>query len=204
LAQEGEQLTNLPPMARFSDEVLPHAAFSAWRTRCLAALRAYLPDNHPAVKEFDKAVEHPFRSMTSGGGGILLGLADAAEDGYLFARVTNLIAAEVFGDFLEMAEHLVEANHFHAAAWLVGAVLEDSLRRMADQRGIPYTRRDGIDSLNKALAKAGVYNAVVQKKVDVWRVIRNPAAHGDFDEVRADGVREMLAGVSDFVGRHLQ
>jgi hypothetical protein len=137
------------------------------------------------------------------GVGILRGLSAAATNGELYSRITSLITAEVFSDFLEMAEHLLDAEHYHAAAGLVGAVLEDGLRKIADANGIPYTRRDGIDSLNQALAKTGVYTAIVKRNVDVWKQVRNDSDHGHFDQVTLDDARSMLRGVEGFLAQYL-
>ena len=45
----------------------------------------------------------------------------------------------------------------------------DEGRKIADANGIPYTRKEGIDSLNQALTKAGVYTAIVKKHIEVWK-----------------------------------
>lgn len=204
LAEEGDRIVRQPPMQGFSDSIVPHEMFNEWRTRSLNSMRAYLPDNHPSITEFNELVIHVQRGAVRQGVGILRGLAADAADGYLFMRMTTLITAEVFNDFLEMAEHLLEAEHYHAAAGLIGAVLEDSLRKIADAQGITYTKRDGIDSLNQALAKEGIYTAIVKKNVEVWKQVRNDSDHGHFDQVTLDDVRSMLRGVEDFLAQNLK
>lgn len=203
LATEGEQLIPdqlaIPILIQDDDSWI----FSAWRTRCLAALHAYLPDSHSGVREFEREAAISKPAPASTGVGIMRGLAIAAKEGHLFQRATNLIAAEVFSDFLEMADHLVKANHHHAAASLVGAALEDALRRIATNHKIKCGKRDGLDALNRALAREGVYNAIEQRQIDAWREIRNAADHGRFEDVQPEQVRTMVTGVRDFIGRYL-
>ena len=57
--------------------------------------------------------------------GILRAAREDYANGYLF-DIKQLIAAEVFDDLLEQAEHLLDAGYQEAAAVLAGAVLEDS------------------------------------------------------------------------------
>ncbi|MDP9354962.1 MAG: DUF4145 domain-containing protein [Chloroflexota bacterium] len=180
------------------------ADFHLWRTRSLNALRSLLGDAHPWTQQFERNVDGGYSWTVLEGVGILQGLSQDVEQG-LLTSMQNLVAAEVFSDFLEMAEHLVQANHFHAAASLIGAVLEDSLRRLADlypEAGIKP--KDGIDAMNKALVKAGAYNAVMAKRVDVWREVRNAADHGRFEDVEPNDVKDLLEGVTQFVANYVK
>jgi hypothetical protein len=51
-------------------------------------------------------------------------------------RTATLVSAEVFNDFLDMSAHLLDNGYYQAAGSLVGAVLEDSLRRVAVARSM--------------------------------------------------------------------
>ena len=74
--------------------------------------------------------------------------------------------------------------------YLLGAVLEDSLRKIADANGVDILNSKGmpltLDPLNISLAKKGVYNALVQKQITSWANLRNDAAHGHFDRYDSD------------------
>lgn len=83
---------------------------------------------------------------------------------------TDLVAAEVFDDFLTQADHL-HSQGFHAAAASVGgAVLERDLRARCQTRGIKPKSNDGISSLSQKLVSAQPqeYSAVTAKKIDTW------------------------------------
>ena len=102
-----------------------------------------------------------------------------------------------------MAEHLLEKGYKDPTASLIGAVLEDGLRKMAKNNGIQLKRKEDIGSLNQKLADAQVYNRLTQKRVQVWNDIRNNADHGNFGEYTLDLVEEMLNSVRDFLGQYL-
>ena len=139
--------------------------------------------------------------------GILKGVKSDLESGML-ANFKNLARAEVFADFLEMAEHLLGEGYKDAAAVLLGAVLEDSLRKIADSNGITVIGPKGkpmtLDPLNNAVCKHGVYGPLVMKQITSWANLRNDAAHGHFTKYDAVEVKHMLQFVQKFCSDHLQ
>lgn len=139
--------------------------------------------------------------------GILKGIQSDIRTG-MIEDVRRLLQAEVFADFLEMAEHLLDNGYKDPAAVLQGAVLEDSLRRLAGANGVPTTASSGkpltIDPLNIALAKAKVYDALVQKQITSWANLRNDAAHGNFSKYADAQVRMMLLFVQKFCADYLR
>jgi hypothetical protein len=102
----------------------------------------------------------------------------------LIGNIRGLLQADVFADFVEMAEHLLNQKYKDAAAVVTGAVLEDTLRKIADKHSLPVVGPQGrsltIEPLNIAIAKAGVYNPLIQRQVSTWGVLRNTAAHGNY------------------------
>ncbi len=126
----------------------------------------------------------------------------------MLANFRSLVQAEIFADFLDMAEHLFREGYKDASAVLLGAVLEDSLRKIADANGVAVLSSKGkpltLDPLNAALAKKGVYNALVQKQITSWANLRNDAAHGHFDQYDSAQVQQMLLFVQKFCADHLK
>jgi hypothetical protein len=140
----------------------------------------------------------------------LCGLAKAVQhqlQAGLFANVRGLLQAEVFDDFLEMAQHLLATGYKDPAAAIGGAVLEDALRKRTERDGLPTTDAKGkgltIDPMNVALAKAGVYSTLTQKQVTAWADLRNKAAHAQWDQYDADQVKSLLEGVRKFCADYL-
>jgi len=141
--------------------------------------------------------------------GTVKAVREAIASGYLIG-VRQLIHAEVFGDFLEMANHLVHDGYKDPAAVLIGGVLEDHLRKLCDKNGLPTEFVDSsgkprpkkVETMNTELAKAGVYLKTDQKMVTGWYGLRTDAAHGHYDRYSAEQVRLMLDGVTNFLARH--
>jgi hypothetical protein len=124
------------------------------------------------------------------------------ENGYL-RKTANIISAEVFGDFLEMAQHLLDEGYKNPAASLAGAVLEDGLRRVARNNYITVTDSDGLASLRQKCAAKKVFNKIVCDQITAWTTLRNSAAHGKFDDYTAQQVGSMLSDVRSFLATHL-
>jgi hypothetical protein len=138
----------------------------------------------------------------------LMGVVEALHQDYKAGALTpiqELIRAEVFEDFLEMSEHLLDQGYKDPAAVVVGSVLEEHLRKLCDRAGIATTLPDGkpkkADALNSELAAKNVYGKLDQKSVTSWLGLRNDAAHGHYDRYVAEQVRLMLLGVRDFTHR---
>ena len=179
--------------------------FIAWRTQVLVFLSNVLGENHLYFRQYESHVGAEFadKYRVKLGQNILKAVREDIEDGYL-TDVRTLVSAEVFADFLEMAEHLLEAGYVHPAASLTGAVLENGLRRIATRNSIKVKAREDLSSLNHKCANAEVYNRLVQKKLEVIIGIRNSADHGKFDEYSEEDVSDMVRGVKMFLGDYLE
>jgi hypothetical protein len=133
---------------------------------------------------------------------ILGRLRDDYAKGYL-RDVRELAAAEVFTDFLDMAEHFLSPGyHPAAAASVAGAVVEDFLRRLHGKRIAEWQGDSSITKLNDALRKANVYGVEVWRQIQAWGDIRNHADHGRFEGVDAASVKLVIQGVRDFIAKH--
>lgn len=138
--------------------------------------------------------------------GVLQALRSDYESGYL-QSVVELIHADIFADFLEMADHLLKQGYKDPAAVVTGSVLEGHLRKLCIKHLIPIVKADGsprtADALNSDLAAGLAYNKLDQKSVTGWLDLRNKAAHGKYNEYTDGQVGLMLQGVRDFVSRNL-
>lgn len=117
------------------------------------------------------------------------------EGGYLNS-IRNLVQAELAGNELDQARELLASGYRAAAAVVAGVVLENTLRRLCAKRGLPT---GGMERMNADLAKAGEYNALVQKRVTALAAVRNSAAHGKCDEYTSEDVESMIPEVERLV-----
>lgn len=145
--------------------------------------------------------------------GIVRGLKDDYENG-LLESLTDIIEANIAADYLGQAEQLLSegqpGKYDHVpAAVLLGAILEDALRRLcqrqnppvpiADAKGQPKTLNPLIDDLKKS----GLYNELKAKQLRAWADIRNAAAHGEFGKFTRQDVEQMIVGVQNFLSDYL-
>lgn len=127
---------------------------------------------------------------------------DFSED-FLF-DIRAMVRADLLGSFIEQAETLLNEGYYVPAASLAGAVLEDTLRKMCDQRNITYPQKTKIEALNTCLAKDGAYNTLKQKEITAKADIRNNADHGNFDQFTKADVKDMVNWIQRFAGEHLK
>lgn len=177
--------------------------FFGWQSQVQTFLIETLGNYHNYTKRFFEMVKFADRQDVEIGLSILDSLKEDIENGYLF-DIKNLISAEVFDDFLEMAEHLLENNYKDPAASLGGAVLENCLKEIAENNDIKLKKRENLNSLNQKCADVKLYNRLIQKKVQSWIEIRNYADHGEFSEYSKKDVKDMLRGIRQFIGEHLK
>jgi hypothetical protein len=135
--------------------------------------------------------------------GVLKALRTAYDFGYL-ATVTELIHADVFADFAEMAEHLLSEGYKDPAAVIIGSTLEEHLRQLCVKNGIATAvggKPKKADQLNAELGGQAIYSKLDQKSVTAWLDLRNKAAHGKYGDYTKEQVHLLIQGVQNFMTR---
>jgi len=151
------------------------------------------------TNEFTKGISY---SPAKRAHGVLHAALDDYESGALF-KIRSLIQAEVFDDLLEQAEALHESGYYQPAAVLAGAVLEDGLRQLCDTNDISLPDKPKLDYINAQLARAGVYNKLVLKRITALADLRNKAAHGEWNEFNVNDVADMLTAIRRFLEEYV-
>lgn len=176
-------------------------------TLCAATVKRLAPTGSPYGDTIDSAVaqwQSQYHLILPAAVGALEALRGDYEAGHL-ASLPELIHAELFGDFLEMASHLLDGGYKDAAAVVAGSTLEGHLRQLAEKSGISSVDGQGhplkADRVNADLAKATVYEKTDQKAITAWLGLRNDAAHGDYDKYEGGQVALMVAGIRDLIRR---
>lgn len=174
-----------------------------WRTSSLTFLSATLSSENAHYREFEERCKWSWRHEAERGLAILRAIREDIAGGYL-QKFETLVSASVFSDFLEMAEHLLDNGYKDPAASLIGAVLEDGLRRICGNNNITVKSDDNISSLNPKLAQNHIYNPLQLRQIQVWNKLRDYADHGHFDQYKQDDVTDMLKGVRSFLSDYLK
>src|SRR5262245_46497601 len=104
-------------------------SFSGLRTSILSFLMKTFGRDHPYYEEVNSQVSmaRPWHVETAIG--ILRAVRSELAGGWLYTT-KGLVSAEIFADFLEMAEYLLSEGYKDPAAVMIGSVLEEHLRQL--------------------------------------------------------------------------
>jgi len=141
---------------------------------------------------------------------VLQGLVRAIKEDYTAGHLVNLpglIRGETFRDFLEMADHLLDAGYSDQALTTSVGVLEQHVRKLAGQRGIHVPGKGGgfvsASTINDSLQRNGAYRTKADHaRVQLWLKMRNEPAHGEYGVQNETEIRHAIEGVRDFVERY--
>jgi hypothetical protein len=190
---------------------VPEFQHSRIINRLIATIERLTPSGNPYRQNARKIVEslglYSVRTIENLIG-IVQALREDYEAGYIRA-IEELIHADLFDDFLEMAEYFLGDGYKDPAAVIAGGVLEEHLRNLCQKNSISLVvktnsgdRPKKADSMNAELAGANVYSKLDQKSITSWLDLRNNAAHGKYSEYTKEQVSLMLQGTRDFIVRH--
>jgi len=100
--------------------------------------------------------------------GIAVGLRDDLKAGWV-ESVVELVHADMYSDYLEMAESLLDSGYKDPAAVITGTSLEVHVRALCVKHSVdialPNRTPKKADSMNADLKKVGVYDGLQQKRV---------------------------------------
>lgn len=197
--------THIPNSSAYRVE---YGRIKGFRSAVLSFIEQHYGSDHTHYVEFSKVVDGQYESDVLAGLAILEAVHAEFAGGWLVS-IKSLVAGEIFADFLEMAEHLLDSGYKDPAAVIAGGVLEEHLRQLCVKTEIETERDEGgrlvpkkADALNSDLTKASVYGKLDQKSVTSWLDLRNKAAHGKYSEYERAQVELMIKGVTDFLLRN--
>ena len=128
LINMGEDVLSTAEYSEYDAGDVSVEIFEQWRIESLSFLKRVFRENDLHFTEFKNNCDSNNQYRASLGQAILKAAKTDIEGGYL-DRLETLVSADIFSDFLEMSEHLLEQGYKEPAASLVGAVLEDGLRK---------------------------------------------------------------------------
>ena len=173
-----------------------------WETQCLAAIIDIAGENSIYYRQSFQEYNGNKTLYISKIVGAIKALARDIKKGYLDS-VRSLIHADIFSDFLEMAEYLLKEGYKDAAAVLCGGVLEEHICKLAGKARVTLKKENGdlkkTSALNDELKNMGVYNNISHKSVTSWLSIRNDAAHGKYNGYSSEQVKLFIDGVRLFI-----
>ncbi|MEU8630466.1 hypothetical protein [Streptomyces sp. NPDC048669] len=135
---------------------------------------------------------------------VMLTLRADLQDGWT-ETVVELIHADTYSDYLEMADALLAKGYKDPAAVITGTSLEVHVRALCVKNGVTIAvagKPKKANTMNADLKKAGVYDGLQEKKVTAWMDLRNKAAHGDYSAYDKDEVGQFIEGVRTFLMKY--
>jgi hypothetical protein len=187
-------------------DVLDEQQVMALHTRCLASIErvagkcsTYYELAERILNEKKNAWDH-----LAGLVGVVQTLLYDLRKGYL-KSLEEIIHADLFADFLEMADHLTYNGYKDAAAVIAGSTLEAHLRKLADKNAVPInsgSKPKKADTLNAELIKLNCYSKLDQKNITAWLGMRNDAAHGNYSAYDKNQVQLLISSIRDFITRN--
>src|SRR6266704_736514 len=115
---------------------IPPEEWAALRAAGLSFIESTFGREHSYYGEFDKRSKDSYGYSVKYALGILTAIQDQIKGGWI-ETTKGLVTAEVFSDFLEMAEHLLSQNYKDPAAVVAGSVLEEHLRQLCVAAAVP-------------------------------------------------------------------
>jgi hypothetical protein len=139
--------------------------------------------------------------------GVVKALKLDLEDDYL-KSVGEIITSEVFINYIDMAEYLLNTGYKDPAAVIAGSTLEIHMKKICLKNNIPTEYQNSkqkmvnskCDSLNAELCKNAIFNSAKQKQITAWLAIRNDAAHGKYENYSKEDVEIFIKGLINFIG----
>jgi hypothetical protein len=135
----------------------------------------------------------------------MLGLLQSAYDEWqkgLLRKIEYIISAATFDDFLDHASMYHKGNKKIEAAVLASAVLEDSVKKVANKQSISISGQS-MEQLIDDLTKADVLTSVKAKRLKSHAAVRNHALHAEWDAFDIKDVGELIAGVRELIDNYL-
>jgi hypothetical protein len=177
-----------------------------WTTSCLNLLDRLSISTNRFVKEFEAwGTPGPGKQMNLGAS---LGVMKSAFEEYIrgFAIDYHLsVASAVFGGLLAEADYLLSKGYYRAAAVLIGAALEESLKSRARAVPIEITEKDTLVPVIYKLKAphVGVLTEVQAKRLEAIARLRNDAAHGGEFNYKPEDVKEAFVETQTVMDRIL-
>ena len=206
LIEQGEQVL-LTRTTYDEIEYIDSSSLKGFRSAVLSFIDRVYKKSHPHYTEFDSSTNGFYVENVDSGIAILNSIKNEIEGGWLVS-MKGLVTAEIFSDFIEMAEHLLSESYKDPAAVMIGSVLEEHLRQVCIKLGLEIEEEKHgkmipkkADRLNADLTKAEAYSKLDQKAITAWLDLRNKAAHGKYSEYTKEQVVIMMQGIIDFMIR---
>ena len=143
LIQMGNGVLSTERQNQLGKKFVDLSAFYEFSSASISFVINLFGKDHPYFKDFVEKVNAAMPATVKRGLGMLQAIRGEIELGWLTSTI-GLISADIFNDFLEMAEHLLTEGYKDPAAVISGSALEKHLKNLCEANNIETTiERDG-------------------------------------------------------------
>ncbi|MFA7341104.1 MAG: hypothetical protein WC028_30250 [Candidatus Obscuribacterales bacterium] len=211
LIAKASSVLNTKYEGAYTGTYVNEANYVAYRAQAVACVVSIVGEDHAYAKTLNSGslkTQH-YVSTANAVKEILQALKEDLEKGHL-QNLKEIVHSEIFTDFIEMAEHLLNQGYKDPAAVIIGSVLEEHLRKLCLKNGLTVTSPDknGVQKpkkasqLNDELCKNQIYLSTHQKQVTAWLALRNEAAHGKYSSYQQSEIEGMITSVVSFLAQY--
>jgi uncharacterized protein YutE (UPF0331/DUF86 family) len=182
-------------------------AAQSWFSSAANAVQQVAPPDGFYMSELKRIVEHEQlkggfpRSSVEKLLGLLQSVQLEAQAG-LLVKLEDQVVASAFDDFLDHAAQYHKAGKVREAAVLASAVLEDTVKRIAQKAGLSASGAS-LEPLIDELVKRAVFTAVKAKRLKSFAAVRNYALHAEWEKLDIKDVGAQLSGLRELLDEHL-
>lgn len=208
LIQQGTQLVNSLPRDDeayqgywVSDALIP--AYQGWLSSSANLIRTVAPASNHFATQCDALMSH--KELNTGIPSHVVrkmyGLLTSAKEEWargLLRGIQYIIAGAAFDEFLDHAELYHKANKKTEASVLASAVLEDTVKKVAEKHGVSF-KGLALESIIDELVKTGILTSVKAKRIKGCAGVRNHALHAEWDRFDIRDVGELISGTRELV-----
>ena len=133
--------------------------------------------------------------------GLLRSVEQEANAG-LLTRLEDQVIATTMDEFLDHSSHYHKGGKVREAAVLASAVLEDTIKRIAQKNGLD-PKGLSLDPLIDELTKGEIFTQVKSKRLKAYASVRNHALHAEWEQIDLKDVGAQISGLREVIDEYL-
>jgi hypothetical protein len=176
---------------------------TAWVTEALNVVQLAVPDRfQPYRQQIELAVYATVSQKVLTIAATLRSLLADVDLG-LVSTLANTIRAEAFDNFLDHAVEYQKRKRKNEAGVIAAGVFEDTMRKIYADKIDKFSRPD-LEQVIIVLTKKEVITVEQEKQARVAQLVRNKAAHADWDGFTMQGVDDTIKITKALIEAHLK
>ena len=204
LISEGEKIKQTCKSQYFSGQkkqVSPEM-FEEWKTKCLSLLKSTFGSSSPQYDNFATAKFFDYYNSTLVYLGILKGARADLNKGYFFHK-DLMLSVNIYDSLLTRVRHYIEKGKLLKAKTILEAVLYEVLKKICENKKLPYQEDEELQSLAATLVRAEVIPQPIEAHLsEVYDLF----THNDRDPDRGElesATGWILSFLNEFLGAQI-